>query len=181
MKRPTDVKIIVCTGPESTGKSTVAEQLADSLATEWVPEYARQYIDELDRPYRENDLLLIAKQQTKLIQAALTRSDSEGFRNQECLICDTDLLTIKIWAQEKYGHCPEWIIQQLLKNKPTAYLLFAPDIAWIDDPQRESRDDRDRLFSIYESEIQQMGVPCFVVTGDGEERVENAKAFLLYV
>lgn len=179
MKMPIDTKIVVCTGPESTGKSTIAKQLADSLKTVWVPEYARQYINELDRSYRESDLLIIAKQQNELIRAALTRSESEGFRNQKYLICDTDLLTIKIWAEEKYSKCPKWITEQLLKNKPSAYLLFAPDIAWVDDPQRESRDDRDRLFSVYESEIKKTGVAYFVVNGEGQERVDRAKHFLL--
>jgi NadR type nicotinamide-nucleotide adenylyltransferase len=43
--RPEYVRRIVVTGPESTGKTTLAQGLAERLATTWVPEYARAYLD----------------------------------------------------------------------------------------------------------------------------------------
>ena len=83
------LKKIVVTGPESTGKSTLVKQLARALDTLWVPEYARQYIDSLNYPYQENDLLEMAKGQIKSEQQYAEKV-------HQYLICDTDLITFKI-------------------------------------------------------------------------------------
>src|SRR5690606_31123528 len=86
------MKKVVILGPESTGKSTLSQQLATHYHTEWVPEYARQYLEELGRPYEQHDLLTIAAGQLGL-------EDEMAQKAQGLLICDTDLYVIKVWSE----------------------------------------------------------------------------------
>ena len=111
------VKKIAITGPESTGKSTLARKLADHYKTVWVPEYARTYIDKLKRPYEQHDLAEIAKGQIfyekDLIQKA-----------SEYLFCDTELTVIKIWSEYKYGNIEPFLISEHNKSSYDLYLLL---------------------------------------------------------
>ena len=96
------MKKIIITGPESSGKTTLAKALAAHFKTVSVPEFAREYIDQLGRPYVESDLLEIAKGQLRLENEMAKRASN-------FLFCDTDLITIKIWALDKFGKCDPWI------------------------------------------------------------------------
>ena len=62
--------IITIVGPESSGKTTLARQLAADLGCPWVPEYAREYLDGLGRTYEEDDLQIIARGQLEAILSA---------------------------------------------------------------------------------------------------------------
>jgi len=158
-------KKIVITGPESTGKTTVARQLALVYETQWVPEYAREYIDRLDRPYQEADLLEIAKGQ-------LTREAEMARKTDKLFFCDTSLEVIKIWSEYRYGRCHPWILDQLGHNRPDLYLLCVPDLPWEYDPQRENESDREELYSLYKSEL--AGQSLAKIWGQGPKRVEKA-------
>ena len=50
-------------GPESTGKSSLAKSLAEHFNTDWVPEYAREYVENLAGTYTYEDVCTIAKKQ----------------------------------------------------------------------------------------------------------------------
>lgn len=139
------IKVII-TGPESTGKSTLSAQLAEAFGALWVPEYARDYIEQLNRTYHESDLLEIAKGQVK-------REDEYARQAKQLYFCDTSLEVIKIWSEFKFKRCHPWIIEQYQKHKADLYLLCAPDLPWVDDPQRENPNDRNRLFEIYRQEL----------------------------
>jgi len=160
------MKKVVITGPESSGKSTLCKHLSESLFTPHVREYAREYIDSLDREYDENDLVLIAKGQLELEKDITSQTPSY-------LICDTDLLTIKIWSEYKYGSCEPEIMEFLNNNLPDLYLLVSPDFSWKEDSQRENPNNRDELFSIYKEEIIKLGVPFVVVSGSESIRLER--------
>ena len=160
------MKKVVITGPESSGKSILCKHLSESLFTPHVREYAREYIDSLDREYDENDLVLIAKGQLELEKDITSQTPSY-------LICDTDLLTIKIWSEYKYGSCEPEIMEFLKNNLPDLYLLASPDFPWKEDSQRENPNNRDELFSIYKEEIIKLGVPFIVVSGSESGRLER--------
>ena len=166
------MKKIVFTGPESTGKSTLSNQVASYFNTPYVEEYARGFIDDLDRNYLQEDLTEIAKGQLQLEENLKSKVSN-------LLVCDTDLLTIKIWSEFKYGKCDEWIIDELKNNLPDYYLLCSPDIDWEEDEQREHANEREKLFEIYITEIINLEVPFDVITGDGEERLELVKKTIL--
>ena len=139
------VKVII-TGPESSGKTTLVQSLAAHYQTSWLPEYARSYIDQLDRPYQEEDLLKIAEGQVQ-------QEDTAARSHPRLLLCDTSLLVIKIWSDYRYGRCHPWITEQLAKRPVDHYLLCRPDLAWEPDPQRENPHDRDELFSLYQQAL----------------------------
>jgi len=158
---------IVLTGPESSGKTTLARQLAEHFHTNHVREYAREYIRSLDRKYREADLIEIAKLQL----------ESEGLiapHSGKLLFCDTDLLTIKIWSDYKFKKTDPWILQQIDRRYYDLYLLCAPDIPWEADPQRENPNDREELFEIYKNELHAYNKNYVEIKGSFEERLQMA-------
>lgn len=160
---------IVITGPESTGKTTLAQQLAQYYKTLWCPEYARQYIDELQRPYEQKDLLQIAKGQIALEEQLVLQKPS-------LLICDTDLITIKIWSIFKYQTCPRWIIQQINQRHYDLYLLCGIDIPWAYDPQREHPHLREELYAIYRQTLADLEKPFIELSGNPQARLAQAIA-----
>ncbi|MFK7807711.1 MAG: AAA family ATPase [Saprospiraceae bacterium] len=162
---------IVLTGPESSGKTTMAELLAEHYQTLWVPEYARFFVENLGRPYTELDLLTIAKEQIR-------QEDQVATQVQNIMICDTDLITIKIWQLEKFGGTFHWINEQLAKRHYDVYLLCAPDIPWEPDPHRENPDDRERLYNSYKNELLNWNKQMISLSGTVEERMEKAIKFI---
>ena len=153
------LKIIV-TGPECSGKTTLCKTLSEHFNIHFSEEYAREYIDKLDRAYTQTDLLEIAKGQL------LSENNAQ--------ILDTDLITIKIWSEYKYGNCDKWILEKIEKQKSEKrfYLLCKPDIPWKADPLRETPTNRLKLFKIYKKELEKLGRGYFVV--EGENRLEDA-------
>lgn len=166
---------ISITGPESTGKSELAEHLAKEFETLWVPEYSREYLAGINRPYNEGDILEIAKGQVK-------KEDEMMHKANKFLLCDTDILVNYIWSLDKYGHCDPWIGEQLEKRKYDLYLLCNTDLPWEEDPLRENPHDRDELFALYELKLKMLDFPYRVISGTGDERYTNAiKAIKEYV
>ena len=160
-------KKILITGPESTGKSFLVKALAAYYDGNFVGEYAREYIADLNRDYTENDLLNIAKKQMELEEKQLEKTD--GF-----LFCDTGLEVIDIWSQEKYKRTDGWIMQELKQSKYDLCLLCDIDLPWVYDKQREHPYDRDRLLSLYRQSFAERQVAYFIVSGIGEQRLKNA-------
>jgi NadR type nicotinamide-nucleotide adenylyltransferase len=161
------MKRVVITGPESTGKSWLAKNLAKHYDTVWVPEYARDYIASLKREYTQNDILYIAQQQLKLEQEQAQKANG-------LLFCDTSMLVTKIWSDFVFGSCPDWIEQQLDNHIYDLYLLCYIDTPWEEDPLREHPNKRKTLFSIYENELKQRDFPFEIITGLDTQRLNNA-------
>lgn len=163
------IKKIVVIGPESTGKSTLSEELAKALQTLWVPEYARTYLENLGREYTEADLLEIAKGQLAAEDTAIQQAN-------KYLICDTDLYVIKVWSEAKYGRCHPWILEQIAQRKYDLYLLTYIDVAWTDDPQREHPlpEERQYFYNIYRDIVIQSGTQWVDIQGAEHERLFTA-------
>ncbi|WP_143962678.1 AAA family ATPase [Litoribacter populi] len=160
---------VVIIGPESTGKSTLAQGLAEYFGEPWVPEYAREYIDRIGRDYLYEDLLEIAKgqirEENRLENAA-----------RNLLFCDTNLMVIDVWSKHKYGQTDKWIIDTI-KNRPyDLYLLTDIDMPWEEDPQREHPDPEMRayFFELYAKKIKQTKVPYSLISGSKKERLDKA-------
>jgi NadR type nicotinamide-nucleotide adenylyltransferase len=162
---------IAITGPESTGKSQLAEELAAHYKTVYVKEYAREYIDRLDQPYTQNDILEIAKGQIQSEDQMIKQAN-------RLLFCDTELIVTKIWSEVKYGNCNPWILNTIQENKYTLFLLCNIDLPWEEDPQREHPHMRDHLFNLYFNELTNREYPFKVVSGFGKERLLNAIGFI---
>ena len=141
-------KIIVVTGPESTGKTTLATQLSDRDKLPLIPEFAREYLDTKTAGYRYTfeDLIAIGHAQNKM--------EYNAYQKHDQIVCDTDLVTIDIWAKEKFGRALGMDIP-LIEYKH--YILCPPDIPWEYDEQRENPDDRNRLFDVYKKYLISIG------------------------
>ena len=168
---------IVLTGPESSGKTTLAKQLAGHFGTGWVPEFARGFLEKLDRPYREADLLEIA-------QGQVASENEWANKTSGLLFLDTSLEVVKIWSEVVFGRCHPLIKEQLHNRLPDLYLLCRPDLPWEPDPLRENPGDRHVLFDLYQHELTGLGVHFIEINGMGNERIEkaiaNVKLFLTH-
>lgn len=159
---------IVITGPESSGKTTLANALASYSHLPLVPEMSRLFLNERKGEYRSSDLLHIGQIQY----------NEEQKRNKSHCICDTDLLTILVWANFKYGNVDPWISQKLGDLTGRFYILCKPDIPWEPDPLRENPNDRDELFDIYRHELEKRQAPYIIVGGSHEHRMERSCSVL---
>ena len=167
-----ELKRIAVVGPESTGKSELCQQLAREFRTEWVPEFARFYLDRLDRPYEQSDLLLIA-------QGQLAWEDDKATYSRHMLFCDTNLVVIKIWSDHSFGTTDEWILQSLDSRDYDYYLLANIDLPWQNDPQREHPHMRQYFFDLYQSYLEERDLPYSLVSGIEGDRLQSAKEALI--
>ncbi|MCJ8163964.1 ATP-binding protein [Pontibacter sp. E15-1] len=159
---------VAITGPESTGKSTMAGQLAQHYGTVWVPEYARTYVGNLGRPYTLADIEAIARGQLALEEQARLQA-------RDILFADTDLLVLKVWSEHAFGHCPAWMLEQLKRQDYNLCLLMGVDLPWEPDPQREHPHLRQFFYDWYKRELQAMGVPFAEIHGQHAERLQRAR------
>ncbi len=165
----TKLKRIAIVGPECTGKTSLATQLASICKTTWVPEFARTFLENLGRPYVASDLLDIAKGQVQL-------EDDLALTADQLLICDTNLLVIKIWSEFKYNTCDLWIRENVINRNYDLYFLTNIDMPWVEDPQRENPEQREELFGLYKNALDNMHVNYLVLSGNEEERLVKALA-----
>lgn len=154
---------VLITGPESSGKTQLAQSLARRFQSPWVPEFARTYLAALEGTYQEEDLLHILNGQLRLQQQHHT---------SPFLFCDTGPEVIYIWSKVKYGRADPYIRQSLRKYRYDLNLLCYPDLNWEPDPLREAPDpeSRLRLFQAYEELFRQEDVAYTIVEGQGEQR-----------
>lgn len=163
------VKTICVIGPECTGKTDLAVYLSQTFQAPWVPEFARDYLGQLGRPYGLNDLIEIGRGQLRL-------EDRQKQLASNLLVCDTNLLVIEIWAAFKFGFSPPEIMALHQLRTYHLYLLTYIDIPWQPDPQREHPHQRAELWEIYRRTIWQAGVPVVEIRGPRAAREATARA-----
>ncbi len=161
-------KKIILTGAESSGKTTLAILLAEHFAVDLVLEYAREFIFNLDRDYVLNDLYTIFEQQIS--------EENKTFKNSNIsIICDTDVLTIYLWAKIKYEIDSKILYQNFVDNlKDKIYLLCEPDLPWEYDIQRENPKDTYMIHRHYIEILKNNNAQFVVINGQGEQRFLNA-------
>ncbi len=169
------LKKIVIIGPESTGKSSLCDQLAQHYNTEWVPEYARAYLLKNGMKYTEADLIKIAKGQLAL-EDQFIDSIQKKIPSPPVLFIDTNMYVMKVWSEFVFQKCDPWIINQLPLRKYDLYLLCNIDLPWIKDELREYPDlqTRKRLYDIYRELLESQTTPWTAISGNYEERLQKA-------
>jgi NadR type nicotinamide-nucleotide adenylyltransferase len=165
------MKRIAITGPECTGKTMLAQQLAAQYKTVWVREYAREYLDGLSRRYEYDDIIQIARGQVR--DEDRLAAQATGF-----LFCDTCLLVCKVWSLVRFGRVDAWITEMIEARPYDLYILPQPDIEWTADTLRENPADRWDLLERYRDELKALGRPWIEVSGSPGERVNRAIAAL---
>ncbi len=178
------MKKIVIIGPESTGKSTLCEQLSAHYNTTWVREYAREYLLKNGTDYTFDRLLDIAKGQIaneELIvdRWSLTETNSSQQRttnNGQPVFIDTDMYVIKVWCEFVFDKCHHWILNRIVERKYDLYLLCNIDLPWIKDELREYPDlvSRQKLYQHYKDILVNQNVPWVDISGNYVERLQKA-------
>ncbi|MEN8187577.1 MAG: ATP-binding protein [Bacteroidota bacterium] len=171
-QEPANIVKIVLFGPESTGKSTLSELLARHYNTVWVPEYAREYLQDKWNNERKtcehDDLIPIAAGQMKLENDLAKKSD-------RVLICDTDLLETKVYSEEYYGGFvdPE-LDKAAIQNQYDLYLLTYIDTPWEADDLRDRPEQRLEMFEAFERALKKYNRPYFTLRGGVQKRLDKA-------
>lgn len=168
------VKKIVIIGPESTGKSTLCEQLSEYFNTTWCREYAREYLLKNGTAYSFDDLLTIAKGQLDLEEKA---TKDAAASERPLLFIDTDMYVMKVWCEFVFDKCHPWILDQIVSRQYDLYLLCATDLPWVKDELREYPDlvSRQKLYNIYKDIMINQDTPWVNISGGYQERFERAR------
>ncbi|WP_282048501.1 ATP-binding protein [Maribacter aquivivus] len=167
-----DVLKVVLFGPESTGKTTLSEQLARHYHTVWVPEYARDYLQDKWNNQRKtcepHDLLPIAEGQMALENKLAKKAT-------DILICDTDLLETKVYSEAYYiGDCDPVLEKYALENTYDLYLLTYIDIPWEADDLRDKPNEREEMFNYFKDTLEKYGKNFIILKGNKKQRLEKA-------
>ena len=161
------IKKIAIVGPESTGKSTITQQLAKHYQTLWVAEYARYYCAALTGPCTLQDEINMFHGQVALEESVLSMAE------KDFIFCDTTFVTVKIWSDEMLGATPQIVLDALPLKPYDLYLLMDIDLPWQEDPLRDFPHKREHFMEIWHKELQALDAN-YVVIGGIENRLENA-------
>ncbi|MBL0356744.1 MAG: ATP-binding protein [Chitinophagaceae bacterium] len=186
------IKKIVIVGPESTGKSTLCEKLANHYQTIWVQEYAREYLLKNGTDYTFENLSDVAKGQlaneargveelerklkSENPYSPLTNILSGAEGDHSPLFIDTDMIVMKVWCEFVFDKCHNWILNEIVERKYDLYLLGNIDAPWVKDELREYPDlpTRERLYHHYKDIMVNQSVPWVDISGTYEERFQKA-------
>lgn len=156
---------IAITGPESSGKTLLAQALAKEIGATYIPEYARTFLEEFGPGYNQEDLDTMALGHLNQIE------ESEA----QLLVVDTDFIVFKVWSEYKYDFASPLIHSYISEEYFDLHLLCAPDIPWEEDPLRENPQDREKLFEQYVAALERYKKKYIIVTGSEEERLQKAR------
>ena len=170
------LKRIVVVGPESTGKSTLCQQLAEHYNTAWVPEYAREYLLKHGMNYSYDDLLTIAKGQVALENENEKQVPPSPAGKEELLFIDTNMYVMQVWCEFVFERCHSWILEQIVERPYHLYLLCNIDLPWVKDELREypNIESRNKLYHIYRQILISQNVPWIEISGGYEQRFRLA-------
>ena len=173
------IKKIVVIGPESTGKSSLCEALANHYKTIWVKEFAREYLEKNGTSYTFKDLYEIAVGQVEGEDAAMNTAITFKENKPSPLFIDTDLHVIKVWSEFVFNKCDNRILSEIAKREYDLYLLCDIDLPWVKDNLREYPDleVRRKLFYYYKEEMTAQKTPWKIIKGNYQERIDAAIKF----
>lgn len=175
------IRKIVVIGPESTGKSTLCEQLARHYESSWCPEYAREFLLSNGTSYEYDDLLTIARGQLALEDEYFDKLETNSLPLLESgghlpLFIDTDMYVAKVWSEFVFGKCHRYILDEIVRRKYDLYLLCNIDLPWVKDELREYPDleSRKKLYKYYKDILINQQVQWVEISGDYEDRLSLA-------
>lgn len=158
---------VVVTGPESTGKTTLAAELGAHFEAPWVPEAARRFVETVSTPLSADTVEPIARLAMQLDDAATSGT-------HPVVILDTDLLSTVVYARHYYGAVPAWIASEARARRSDLYLLCLPDIPWVADGVRDRPAARGALLGDFRDALQALDARVVEISGMGTARTDAA-------
>lgn len=163
---------VVLFGPESTGKTTLAKALAIHYQTKWVPEYAREYLEEKWHNSKEicarEDMFPIALGQMELENQAIKNTN-------KFLFCDTTLLSTQVYSEAYFEEwCDQRIVKANQKNTYDIYFLTDIDVPWKADLLRDRPHRRKEMFERFQSALTQRNITYTLLKGSHQSRMNQA-------
>ncbi len=157
-------------GPESTGKTTLSQKLAEHFQTEWVPEYMRTYLqkkwDETQEVCTWNDLMPIARGQ--MISENVLIRNAKKF-----IFCDTNLLELMIYSYIYYEKCPPEIEKYALENQYDIVFLTYIDVPWQSDDLRDKPNEREYMYHRFRQILNNHDIKYIILKGSLDERTQK--------
>ena len=167
--RPYFVRRVCVFGPESTGKSTLARDLARQFDTVYAFEYARPLLDPQGGQCRPDDI-------PRIVRGQVATEEALAYHANRVLFCDTDVLTTCVWSDVLFGHTPEWVRDLARRRDYHLYLVTDVDVPWVSDGQRffSEQAQRRAMFDRFVRELTALGRPYQVIRGTWEQRLRDA-------
>jgi NadR type nicotinamide-nucleotide adenylyltransferase len=163
-QKPEIIHRIAILGAESTGKTTLARSLALRYNTTWVREFAREYMGSHPGDYSAENIVEIAKHQ-------LEEEDRLSQKANRFIFTDTEFIIAKIWCEDVFSYCPQWLEEQVKNHRYDLYLLTANDLPWVADPVRVNPQRRDYFFNLYKRLLDENHFPYEIISGRYEGRL----------
>jgi NadR type nicotinamide-nucleotide adenylyltransferase len=158
-------------GSESTGKTLLAQQLAEHFAVPWIPEFARDYAALRDAALTALDVDPIGRGQ-------VAREDAMLREVHELVILDTDLVSTMVYGDQYYQFVPDWIPDAAKARLADLYLVCDTDLPWVADGIRDAQHQRRQMHNAFISQLAQFGATYRLISGSGAERLARAIAHI---
>jgi NadR type nicotinamide-nucleotide adenylyltransferase len=156
---------VVVTGPESTGKTTLAAALGAHFEAPWVPEAARRFVETVSSA-------LSAETVEPIARLAMQLDDAASVQAPPLLVLDTDLVSTVVYARHYYGATPAWIASEARARRGDLYLLCLPDLPWEADGVRDRPAARGALLGDFRQALDAIGARVVEIAGTGTARTD---------
>ena len=170
------VRRVVLIGAESTGKTTLAAELAARFDTVWVPEYGREYwerkvaglrMDGPLPPWTSEEFVEIATEQQR-------REHEHAGRANKVLLCDTNAFATGTWHERYLGRRSAEVDAVGAADKADLYLLAEPDFPFVQDGWRDGESIRDWMHQRFVDQLAAARVPVLRLRGPHAQRLAEA-------
>jgi len=174
-QQKTNIIKIALFGPESTGKTTLAKQLAAYYNTEWVPEFARDY---LQLKWEENQQICTLEDMMPIAYGQVALENEKLKTAKKYLFCDTNLMVTKVFSEVYYGFCNPNLMDAAIEHEYDLFFLTDIDVPWEKDDIRDKPEGRETVFSVFKQTLIESKKPFITLSGNKESRLEKAKAII---
>jgi len=163
------MKKIVLTGVESTGKTILAQAIAEYYNGALVQEYARTYLEDIGTNYLQTDLI-------KILQGQFDAEAEAIGGNPDLVVCDTGPIVIKVWSLFRYGSVDPRIDAAVKSYNADLFIIPDPTgVPFQADELRENKDNVDILYQMYIDELIQLDIPFLIAKGSFEQRLNQIR------